>query len=234
MYKRQIISREVLWRSTITLKISNPTKIDNEFCVNYGVTDALAPFPLHSLVSTMTATINNNTITQNMQETLPILLRMVDPEEFAKYDSMTPTGLDYLGDYRDGVDTMPFQLDIPSNTTPANFRPVVYLQGNANIDPANDAVLNGRRPISYVSHANNVLAYDINRPAGTAYYHKPRGSWKLKQLYAKNPANNNAPRTPLLTDTEVYAVFEVCEPLLLSPFVFGSGFGKQGFYGIQT
>jgi hypothetical protein len=56
----------------------------------------------------------------------------------------------------------------------------------------------------------------------------------LKQLYSKDPANNNAARTPLLTDTDVYAVFEVCEPLLLSPFVFGSGFGKQGFYGIQN
>mgnify|MGYP000907415519 FL=1 len=228
-----IISREVLWRSTITLKISNPTKLDSEFCVNYGVTDALAPFPLHSLVSTMTATINNNTITQNMQETLPILLRMVDPEEFAKYDSMTPTGLDYLGDYRDGVHPMEFQLDIPPNATVANWRPVVYTQGTTNTNPP-DAGWNGTRPISYISHANNVLAYDINRPAGTAYYHKPRGSWKLKQLYAKNPANNNAPRTPLLTDTDVYAVFEVCEPLLLSPFVFGSGFGKQGFYGIQN
>ena len=59
-----IISREVLWRSTITLKISNPTKSPNEFCVNYGVTDALAPFPLHSLMTTMTATINNNTVIQ--------------------------------------------------------------------------------------------------------------------------------------------------------------------------
>ena len=28
--------------------------------------------------------------------------------------------------------------------------------------------------------------------------------------------------------------FEVTEPLLLLPFVFGSGMGKQGFYGIQT
>ena len=37
-----------------------------------------------------------------------------------------------------------------------------------------------------------------------------------------------------LADTVVYAQFEVTEPLLLSPFVFGSGFGKQGFYGIQT
>ena len=90
------ISREVLWRSTITLKISVPNKPDNEFAVKYGVTDALAPFPLHSLITTMTATINNNTITQNMQEVLPILLRLVDPEEFAKYDSMTPTAFDFL------------------------------------------------------------------------------------------------------------------------------------------
>ena len=66
-----IISREVLWRSTVTLKISYPDKGTNEFAVNYGVTDALAPFPLHSLVNVMTVTINNNTVSQNMQETLP-------------------------------------------------------------------------------------------------------------------------------------------------------------------
>ena len=78
-----------------------------------------------------------------MQETLPILLRMVDPEEFAKYDSMTPTGLDYLGDYRDGVDVMPFQLDIPSNATIATSRPVVYLSGTTNADPADATVWNG-------------------------------------------------------------------------------------------
>ena len=72
-----IISREVLWKSTLTLKITGTGKGANEFLVNYGVTDALAPFLLHSLVTTMTATINNNTISQNMMDTLPILLRMV-------------------------------------------------------------------------------------------------------------------------------------------------------------
>ena len=70
-----VISREVLWRSTVTLKI----KADNGRpahlpCVNYGVTDALAPFPLHSLVATMTATINNNTVATNMSDVLPALL----------------------------------------------------------------------------------------------------------------------------------------------------------------
>jgi hypothetical protein len=57
-----VISREVLWESTITLKITGINKPTNEFLVNYGVTDALAPFPLHHLVNTMTATINNNTV----------------------------------------------------------------------------------------------------------------------------------------------------------------------------
>ena len=37
-----------------------------------------------------------------------------------------------------------------------------------------------------------------------------------------------------LTDTTVHVKFDVCEPIMLSPFIFGSGNGKQGFYGIQT
>ena len=54
-----------------------------EHAVNYGVTDALSPFPLHILANTMTATINNNTISQNMADTLPVRLRLVDPKEFS-------------------------------------------------------------------------------------------------------------------------------------------------------
>ena len=90
--------------------------------MNYGVTDALAPFPLHSLVTQMTATINNNTVSMNVQETLPALLRMMDPEELAMYDCMTPTGLDYLGDYRDGVDLQNFCIDQVVNSTGDGFR----------------------------------------------------------------------------------------------------------------
>ena len=37
-----IISREVLWRSTVALKISHPNKDTADFAVNYGVTDALS------------------------------------------------------------------------------------------------------------------------------------------------------------------------------------------------
>jgi len=109
-----IISREVLWQSTITLKITTKagtTKPAGQYLVNYGVTDALAPFPLHHLVTQMTTTINNNTVSMNVQDTLPLILRLLDPEELAKYECMTPTALDYLANYADAVQPMEHQLD---------------------------------------------------------------------------------------------------------------------------
>ena len=104
-----IISREVLWKSTVTLHIVGTNKPANEFLLNYGVTDALAAFPLHSLVSTMTATINNNTVSMNVQDTLPVLLRLLDDEEINTYDDMTPTTLDYLANYADAVHIYAFR-----------------------------------------------------------------------------------------------------------------------------
>ena len=59
-----------------------------------------------------------------MQETLPVLLRMVDPEELSKYNSMTPTALDFLAYYKDGIHPMPFQLD----TNYGLGRPVAYFR----------------------------------------------------------------------------------------------------------
>ena len=221
-----IISREVLWKSTVTLKISHPQKEATQFAVNYGVTDALSAFPLQSLVSTMTCTINNNTVSQNLSDTLPILLRMVDPEEFARYDCMTPTALDYLGDYKDGVYKMPYQIDDgATGAGNTDRRPTIYRPGVPETKPTGTAAganltFVGDRPTSYMSHNNNVLSFDTNRAAGTAYYHKGRGSWKLKKLYAIEGGNE---RKPLVADTEVYVVFEVTEPLLMSPFAFGSG-----------
>ncbi len=40
----------------------------------------------------MTATINNNTVSDNLP------LRLADPEEFARYDCMMPTAQTYLSD----------------------------------------------------------------------------------------------------------------------------------------
>ena len=172
-----IISREVLWQSEVTLAITSTAKPANEFLVNYGVTDALAPFPLHSLVTNMTCTINNNTVSQNMQDTLPVLLRLLDAEELAKYECMTPTTLDFLGNYRDGVYPLPFVLDT-LNLGAGQLLPQYRVLGNADVAGAAQE-RNGTRTRAFYSYPSNSLAFDANRPAGSTWYHKPRGGSSL-------------------------------------------------------
>ena len=76
----------------------------------------------------------------------------------------------------------------------------------------------------------------MNRPIVHTTFPKSRGSWKLISMYAKRVAGDGTVTQviPIVLDNEVYVTFQVTEPLLMSPFVFGSGYGKQGFYGIQT
>ncbi|MFM7980426.1 MAG: hypothetical protein ACKPKO_14020, partial [Candidatus Fonsibacter sp.] len=102
---------------------------------------------------------------------------MVGPDEFPKYDCMTPTTLDYLADYDDALH--PMDMIIESGT---NNYALLYTVGDEDNEPsATEGQTFGRRPQAWISYPNNVLAYDMNRPAGTAYYHKPRGSWKVKK-----------------------------------------------------
>ena len=68
---------------------------------------------------------------------------------------------------------------------------------------------------------------------GSSWYHKPRGSWILQEIYALQ-GDSTTRRRPRVTDTTVDDTYKVREPILLSPFTFGNQEGKQGFYGIQT
>ena len=112
----------------------------------------------------------------NVPDTLPLILRLLDPEELAKHECMTPTTLDYLANYADAVQPMNFQLDILTDTNGSNPRPVVYrtstnaqevVPTNLAIDnPANfSAAVAGTRTTNFISRNNNVLSYDYNRLA---------------------------------------------------------------------
>ena len=167
-----IISREVFWETEVTLEITGANKPAHEFLINYGVTDALAPFPLHNLVATMTRAINHNTVATNMQDVLPIILRLCVPEELAKYSDMTPTTLDYLSDYADGVDHTPFQIRRVTNAAGDVIRPAIVEVGAIAAVPDNQ--FRGTGTQAFLSYPNNVLAYDSNRLAGTSKQHRPR------------------------------------------------------------
>jgi len=86
-----LVAREVLLNAdiTATIKISNVPVGSVAF--DYGMTDALAPFPLNSLFTTSTATINNTTTSVNLQDVLPSLLRLNNSRELYRYNGMTPT-----------------------------------------------------------------------------------------------------------------------------------------------
>ena len=119
----------------------------------------------------MSATINNNTVSFNAQETLPLLLRLVDPEELAKYDCMTPTALGYLADYDDGLQQMDWQIDVPIGGYPKK-NPSIYAQGNDDMDCDAGAANPGTRPTAYHSFCKQ-------RPS--IRHEPPRGNGLLPQ-----------------------------------------------------
>jgi hypothetical protein len=99
--EQTIIDRRVLWRSKVKIRVADPAFTSDNITI--GLTDALAPFPLHQLVSVMTATINNNSVSINMRDVLPALLRLIDDKELARYNGYTPTLYDRVASYGDAV-----------------------------------------------------------------------------------------------------------------------------------
>jgi hypothetical protein len=86
-----LIDRNVLQQATVTLRITCADVPEGDKCMDYGNTDSLQAFPLNSLITTQTATINNTSVTTNLQDILAPLLRMCDNETLERYNSLTPS-----------------------------------------------------------------------------------------------------------------------------------------------
>jgi hypothetical protein len=94
----------------------------------------------------------------------------------------------------------------------------------------------GRTFQQYASFTNNTLGYDQFRTAGSSHYHRPRGSFKIDQIFYSNDGGKTAARVPAVGDTEVYVKFTVIEPIFVPPFLAGcdSEGHHPGFYGINS
>ena len=105
--EQTIIDRRLMWQSTVVLKLTVTGNANNvgQMPINYGVTDALSAFPLHQLATVMTATINNNSVSLNVRDVLPAILRFNDRRELQRYNGTTPVAPDLLGVYADGIGT---------------------------------------------------------------------------------------------------------------------------------
>lgn len=108
-----IIDRRVIWESTVTLRVTVPIAAQVTALVNgmaagdpiaqLGIANALGPFPLHSACLTQQFTINNNSVSINMNDVLPAILRFNDKRELMRYNGMCPNMYDVYGKYQDAV-----------------------------------------------------------------------------------------------------------------------------------
>ena len=87
-----VIDREIYMSSQIAFTLTG-TAAATETFLNWGLTEALSAFPLQSLFTTIQAQINNVSTSTNLQDVLPMLLRMNDNRKLSRYNSMTPSAI---------------------------------------------------------------------------------------------------------------------------------------------
>lgn len=117
-----VLSRLVPWTSTVRLKFSAVVPA-GQLPMQYGLTDALAPFPLHQMCSTQQMSINNNTVAQNTTDIMPYLSRVFTKAEQQKYSGLCPVMPDNYGSYSDAVGQLNNPLGSFGNTTTNSLPP---------------------------------------------------------------------------------------------------------------
>ncbi len=85
-----VVSRDILLEAEVKFQIEITNVPTDEEAFAYGATDSFQAFPLNSLFTTVSATINNTNVSINLQDILPQLLRMVDQRDLQRYNGMTP------------------------------------------------------------------------------------------------------------------------------------------------
>lgn len=132
-----IIDRRVIWESTVVAKITIPAAASaaalaagvpaGTLAANLGVSNALGAFPLHSACLTQQFTINNNSVSVNMNDVLPVILRFHDKRELMRYNGMTPNMFDTYNRYSDGIGG---SNNVLGNYTTASFDNDLYARGS--------------------------------------------------------------------------------------------------------
>jgi hypothetical protein len=136
-----VIGRDVLITTGLSFTI-NATGVPAASKVfQYGLTDAFQAFPLASLMTTAQAQINNTSVSVNLQDVLPSLLRLNNSRELYRFNSMTPSLPDQayaeyatgVGDNNNplaGYGNASYDIDqVPRGAFPANILVKHYVAG---------------------------------------------------------------------------------------------------------
>lgn len=128
-----VIGRDLLLTTGLTISLSLTGVPDTDVAFEYGVTDSFQAFPFASLLTTASAQINNTTVSINLKDVLPSLLRMNNSRELYRFNSMTPALPDQAyGIFSQGVgannnplagyNTASYDIDqVPRGAQPVNI-----------------------------------------------------------------------------------------------------------------
>ena len=112
--EQTLIDRRVLLQTDLQLVVTSTLSISSGGAggaaasppgngCGYGLIAGLSAYPLHSMMTVASATINNNTVSINMKDVLPAIVRMLDKKELGSYNGMSATATDSLLNYGDQV-----------------------------------------------------------------------------------------------------------------------------------
>jgi hypothetical protein len=209
------VDRAIDWTSTCFLSLTVSvagTFILNEPVLKFGTDCALAPFPLHSLTQTLTATINDTTTTMNTNDVLREVLRLTDLKK-NREQRTCPTFLDTYRNYNDCFGTINSPLNGYENATTSEtlgngaYSDVFFTDSNGNKLIGNGSYTIGAAPQVY-NYINGV-------PVGVNI-------------------NGSAPPALLMT-YPLFIAFKSTEKVILSPFIFSDlNENETGLFGIQN
>jgi hypothetical protein len=209
------VARDMAWSSTCFLAIScrlNDTAAGQypigEPLFQFGVDGSLAAFPLNALCATMTATINDTTVTINSQDVLTEVLRLTDYKA-NRLQRTCPTMLDK---YQDNSDALGATNDPISGYTNmshdyheqpnGSYYNVVYTDPTGNVLVGDGTYTFGGLTVAYLDGV----------PLST-----DQGEGVVNGLYT------------------VFIKFRTTEKLCLSPFIFAEEYSSDtGLFGINN
>lgn len=88
-----------VWVDTDIIYTITGVPTGTNFLVNYGTTDALAPFCFNQLIQNASINVNNSSVSLQVSDCLPALLPLISRDELSQYNCMTPTMLDNVQNY---------------------------------------------------------------------------------------------------------------------------------------
>lgn len=209
------VARDVDWSSTVYLQLSVMLSGgEGEYPVGeplfeWGVDGSLAAFPLNALCATMTATINDTTVTINSQDVLTEVLRLTDYKQ-NRLQRTCPTMLDKYQRNSDALNATNDPISGYTNMSHDYHEQPNGSWANLTFTNAQGAPLSGNG--QYSDSNGNVIDFSNGVPVSTA-----QEGGVVNGVYT------------------VYFRFRTTEKLVLSPFVFADSHGSDtGLFGINN